>query len=223
MRKKLLVIGATVVLALASLTGCGSKESTGGTTSEEATVTDVANTTEETTTEEVTTEEVATFNSGLVGFAFSYIDGGIDAINDDVFKAYKEGDEFVCGEYVFTPTNPDNMVKYTCDVDSTTWYLDPFYADTDLFSGNVDEFKCKLSGDMLQCKRNGDVIEFTNSDGNKVKMFKILIYSLDGVEFDGGIVIAIDNGVSLRLAGADISQDEFEKFLPLTEGWLTNR
>lgn len=221
MRKKFLVIGATVILAMASLTGCGSKDSSGGTSSEEATVTDVADTVEETTTEEVTTEEVAIFDEAHVGSSFSYVDGGIDAINEDVFKAYKEGDEFVCGEYVFTPVLP-KWRGYYCDVDSTTWYLYSFYADTDLFSDNVDEFKWN-NGETYKCKRNGDIIELTNSDGNKVKMFKFLWYNREGYESNGGIIIAIDNGVSLQLSGADISQDDYEQFLPLTEGWVTNQ
>ena len=54
-------------------------------------------------------------------------------------------------------------------------------------------------------------------------MFKFLWYNREGHESNGGIIIAIDNGVSLQLSGADISQDDYEQFLPLTEGWVTNQ
>lgn len=214
MKKKFLVIGATVVLALSTLTGCGSKESTGDATSEEATVTDVAETTEETTVEEVTTEE---YDLDAYNSSFSFSSGGGE------FLAYKEGDEFVCGEYIFEPGSSKSYYTYTAS-DSTTLNLFTVRtSDANFFEG-FDAFEDSSTSESYV--RTGDICEFTNADGNKVKM-----YSADCTDVaNGGVVykivtIAIDNGITMMLSSRDIeiAQDEFEKFLPLTEGWITNQ
>lgn len=226
MKKKLLVIGATVVLAMTSLTGCGSKDTSGGTTSEEATVSSVADTTEETTAEEttaeeVTTEEICAFDDNAFFSSFKYQGNG--------FQAYKEGNEFVCGDYTFIQDdiNPD---VFRCELSETdSLVLTSLVTDEDLFTSNVDSFVSSAPYNYSY-ERTGDVVEFTNSDGKKVKVFfaKVSENKEDGVSWNS-IILAIDNGVSIEVGthlfsgGVEITQDEFEKFLPLTEGWISNR
>lgn len=68
----------------------------------------------------------------------------------------------------------------------------------------------------------GIYFEFTNADGNKVKMYPVeRTVSIDGA-VTKYVFIAVDNGVSMELLseGIEITQDEFEKFLPFTEGWV---
>lgn len=219
MRKKFLVIGATVVLALSTLTGCGSKDSSGGTTSEEATVTDVADTTEETTTEEVTSEEVSAFDEDACNSSFHYL--------DTEFVAYKEGAEFVCGDYVFNvpigsyPTctvgDGQELALLTCDYASEKGI--DYFEGFDSYEDEVGE------GDYartLSYARTGDIIEFTNADGNKVKMYPVERTDSIGGNTDKLVCIAVDNGISLMLltAGVEITQTDYELFLPLSEGWI---
>lgn len=225
MRKKLLVIGATVVLAMSALTGCGSKDSSGGTSSEEVTVTDIADTTEETTVDEVTTEEVSAFDSNAFFTSFNCQGNG--------FEAYKVGNEFVCGNYTFKTmdTNPNACECILSETDSLT--LSAFGTNEDLFTSDVDSFTvCNVSS-SVSYERTGDIMEFTNSEGNKVKMFFATnVNATDSIygRCVNSIIIAIDNGITLKIGvytysseDVEISQDEFEKFLPLTEGWVSNK
>lgn len=231
MKKKFLVIGATVVLALASLTGCGSKESTGDTTSEEATVSSVADTTEETTTEEVTTEELSAFDEDACNSSFYFYN------QDSGLEAYLEGDEIVCGDFVFKferdsfiplayydgedYLNSSSKISVGIfNISNREDFLTTL--DVDLFNDDVSTFVYTERDDKMEFERTGDVVEFTNSDGNKVKIFPATLTFYGTHET---IVIAMDNGINLYLdyENIEISQDDYEQFLPLTEGWVTNQ
>ncbi|MBO5238836.1 MAG: hypothetical protein J6B50_08685 [Lachnospiraceae bacterium] len=224
MRKQFLVIGATVVLAMVSFTGCGSKSSSGDTISEEATVTDEADTTEEATDEEVATEEITPFDAEAFFLSLNCQGNG--------FEAYKVGNEFVCGNYTFKTmdTNPNACECILSETDSLT--LSAFGTNEDLFTSDVDSFTvCNVSS-SVSYERTGDIMEFTNSEGNKVKMFFATnVNATDSIygRCVNSIIIAIDNGITLKIGvythsseDVEISQDEFEKFLPLTEGWIMN-
>lgn len=231
MRKKLLVIGATIVLAMASLTGCGSKESTGDTTSGEATVTDVAETTEEATDEEVATEEVSLFDEDAYRSSFRFFN------YDSGLEAYLEGDEIVCGDFIFKyeeesfiPLTYYDGVDYMnsssrmsvgrFNISNSEDFLTTL--DVDLFNDDVSTFVYTERDEKMEFERTGDVVEFTNSDGNKVKMFSA---TLTYYGTHDTIVIAVDNEINLYIdyENVEISQDDYEQFLPLTEGWITNQ
>ena len=231
MRKKFLVIGATIVFALSALTGCGSKESTGDTTSEEAKVTDVADTTEETTTEEVTTEEVSVFDEDAYRSSFYFYN------QDSGLEAYLEGNEIVCGDFVFK-YEVDSFIPLTYydgedymssssrmsvgrfNISNSEDFLTTL--DVDLFNDDVSTFVYTERDDKMEFERTGDVVEFTNADGNKVKMFPATLTFYGTHET---IVITMDNGINLYIdyENVEISQDDYEQFLPLTEGWVTNQ
>ena len=236
MKKKFLVIGATVVLAVASLTGCGSKETTN--TSTEATVTDVESTDVKESEEE--SSEVEGVNDGFL----------IDEMDDETMQAYldkfnasslrfdipdekqgyKEGDEFVCGEYVFNATDyfyPTCKISDNQELTAKVCIDYASEADIDLFEG-FDSFEIVYDdseNDYVNTSsfvRTGDIVEFTNEDGNKVKMYPVERTESFTGETSKLLFIAVDNGVSMELIseGIEITQDDFEKFLPLTEGWV---
>lgn len=225
MKKKFLVIGATVVLALSTLTGCGSKETSN--TSTEATVTDaesgIGKVAEKVSSEaEDTTEEVSAFDEDACNSSFHYL--------DTEFVAYKEGAEFVCGDYVFNvpigsyPTctvgDGQELALLTCDYASEKGI--DYFEGFDSYEDEVGE------GDYAYTftyTRTGDTVEFTNADGNKIKMYPVERTSSSGDESNKLVFITVDNGITLMLltTGVEITQDEFEKFLPLTEGWITNQ
>lgn len=237
MRKKVLVIGATVVLAMASMTGCGSKDSSGGTTSEEATVTDV-----ESTDIKVSEEASSEVKEVTDGFSIEEMDDEtmqayLDKFNasslrfdiPDEKQGYKEGDEFVCGEYVFNATDyfyPTCKISDNQELTAKVCIDYASEADIDLFEG-FDSFDVEANYDddsvfTLTYVRTGDIVEFTNADGNKVKMYPVERTDSIGDAVTKYVFIAVDNGVSMELIseGIEITQDDFEKFLPLTEGWV---
>lgn len=172
MKKKLLVIGATVVLALASLTGCGGKDSSGGTSSEEATVSSVADTTEQTTTEEASSEvEEVTDGFNVEELDDEELQAFLDKFNassslrfdiPDEKEGYKEGDEVVCGKYVFCVENHSAKCKISDNQELRLYTNENDYSGIDLFEG-FDSFEVEENYDddsvfTLTYVRTGDIL-----------------------------------------------------------------
>lgn len=218
MKKKFLVIGATVVLALASLTGCGSKETPNIST--EATVTDaesgIGKVAEKVSSEaEDTTEEVSAFDENAYSKSFHYtLSNGL--------RAYKEVTDLECAGYVFTISDSGSNLNYEDDT-SGSLSIGGVVIEADLINGDIDTF----NGIDDSYKRVGDIVEVTNSDGNKVRMF-LTEYTPSGMSgwFNHVLILAVDNGIVIQVSmvgGLEISQDDWESFVPITEGWIIEK
>ena len=163
-----------------------------------------------------------------------------EEFNNSKFKAttkygmaYNLHDNFLCGDYLIEPSTTgyamyaesESGVSLSIDMLDTANH----FQDVDFFEDKFDTITYDTGYNKINYELTGDVSEYINSEGVRVNMYSFKADFSDTGEphYGYGIIIAMENGIVLRVLRASsgkteiINQDDFEMFLPLTEGWIT--
>lgn len=163
-----------------------------------------------------------------------------EEFNNSKFKAttkygmaYNLHDNFLCGDYLIEPSTTgyamyaesESGVSLSIDMLDTANH----FQDVDFFEDKFDTITYDTGYNKINYELTGDVSEYINSEGVRVNMYSFKADFSDTGEphYGYGIIIATENGIVLRVLRASsgkteiINQDDFEMFLPLTEGWIT--
>lgn len=194
-KKCVLITALVVAVTGGALTGCGSSKSS--------------------------SDETGTVSSDVSEDGWVYKnDDGVYAVHDtnpidcnDIEFTYEpEQDMYVCGARLLETVQ---QMHYDIQVGRFTEAVD-LMGDVDTFRHGKDSFE-------MEDTRIGDVVEVTNSEGSKVKIFKSSGKYLSSDREQRHIYVVSDKGLKLQLTlfeeDMDFTQEQLENFVVFSEGW----